>query len=42
MIVLYGSSAGTQAEGSQAWTLYTPGVKGKAGNGEEFGEAIAP
>jgi len=39
--VLYGSSSGLTAAGSQMWTEKSPGVRGKAESGDLFGSAFA-
>ena len=41
MHVLYGSSSGLTAAGSQMWTEKSPGVRGEAESGDLFGSALA-
>jgi hypothetical protein len=40
--VLYGSSAGLSASGSQLWNQDSPGILSTANKDEQFGDALAP
>ncbi len=39
--VLYGSAAGLTSKGSELWTQNTPGIKGRAKAGDNFGTSLA-